>query len=434
MTTPMPHFPPRSARHEQRIAESRDFVPGGSTNSLLPPEGLEFLIERGDGPHVFDIDGRRYLDFMLGAGPLIFGHAHPRIVSTITTQAALGTHYFGLSDRTVDLARRIVDLVPSAEAVRFASSGTETTMHALRLARAVTGRCAYIKFDGAWHGHHDLVVWSMEGAPTVPEPYQASAGIQHGVRDDIVVLPYNDAKAVREMLRAHPDRFAAVICEPAQRMLTPEPGFLETLREECSRTGTVLIFDEIVTGFRIAAGGAQERFGVTPDLTTLGKAMSGGLPLAAIAGRRDLMEHLSPTSDPASYSFHCGTYNGSALAVACAHTTLDMLVEEGGLAKLEALGQTARDKLARLFADRGISVQIAGIGPMFHFFFTQERIIDYAGVRASNIAFSDAVHRLLYRQGIYKQFSKGYLSTVHTEDHIDAFCDMLGWALQEIAI
>ena len=292
----MSNFPPRSAEQSNRIALCHQLIPGGSTNSLLQPEGIEFLVDRGEGAYVYDIDGRRYLDFMLGAGPMVLGHAHPRIVETISRQAARGTQFFVIADRAVQLAERIIGIVPSAEMVRFASSGSEATFHSLRLARAVTGRRKIIKFDGAWHGHHDLAVWSMEMSPPhVPDPYPISVGMQSGVREDILVLPYNDAAYFKQIMAAHAHEIAAVICEPMQRTLRPLPGFLETLREECDRYSTALIFDEVVSGFRIAAGGAQEKYGVTPDLTAFGKALGGGLPLAAIAGKRSFMEHLDPS-------------------------------------------------------------------------------------------------------------------------------------------
>ncbi|VTU45866.1 Glutamate-1-semialdehyde 2,1-aminomutase (plasmid) [Variovorax sp. SRS16] len=419
----------RSSSHTAAYERAARLLPGGTTNSLMQPAGLEFVIERGEGAYVIDMDGHRRLDFMLGAGPLVLGHAHPRIVETIAQQAARGTHYFGLAQRAVELAERIARHVPSAEMVRFAGSGTEATMHAIRLARAVTGREGFVKFDGAWHGHSDLAAWSMESSPTqIPTPYAESAGIQRGVSDDLVVLRYNDAAAVRELLRAHPQRFAAIICEPAQRALSPQPGFLETLREECTKAGVVLIFDEVVTGFRIAPGGAQEKYGVVPDLTTLGKALSGGLPLAALVGKRWLMEHLTPGSDPSMFSFHCGTFNGSPLAIECAHTTMDIMIDEGGIETLGKLGDLAREKVGAVFKDLGLTAQITGVGPMFHYYFTEEEVIDQTVARRSNIALGNAIHRHMYAAGIYRQAAKTYLCLVHTPDHLDEYCSVLRWA------
>jgi len=318
--------------------------------------------------------------------------------------------------------------------VRFASSGSEATFHCLRLARAATGRRRFIKFDGAWHGHHDLAVWSMELSPTqIPDPYPVSAGVQNGVREDLIVLPFNDIDAFRAAMASHPHEFAAVICEPVQRTLKPLPGFLEALRDECDRWGTLLIFDEVVTGFRVAPGGAQAKYSVMPDLTALGKALGGGLPLSAFVGRRHLMEHLDPASAPERYSFHCGTFNGNPLGIACAHVALDILVEEGGIGRVSALGQYARDRLDRLFRDLGVAAQITGEGSVFHFYFSSEPVHDHAAVRRSNIALSDEIHRRIYGAGIYKNFSKAYLSIAHEQDHVDELCDALGWAYRDVA-
>lgn len=422
-----------SADQSDLIKRSHAILPGGTTTSVVPPKGLEFIVDHGEGAYLYDVDGRRYLDFFLGAGPLVLGHAHPRIVATIRDNAHKGTHHFGLHKRTLELAERLVKYVPSAEMVRFTSSGSEATFHAMRLARAVTGRAGIVKFDGAYHGHHDLAVWSYEQTPTqIPAPTAESRGIQRGVAEDITVLPFNDIGAIRETLRDRPDRFAAVICEPHQRALPPLPGFLEALREECDRTGTVLIFDEIVTGFRLAPGGGQELYGVVPDLTTLGKAMTGGMPMSALVGKRNLMEYLDPASSPEKFAFQCGTYNGYYLAAECAHTTLDILVEEGGLARLQELGALARERLEKAFVDAGEPVYMSGQGPMFHPYFSDRPVHNNADIRASNHQKSTAFHLKLLEGGIYKEFVKGYVGLAHTEADMDEFASVALWALRQL--
>jgi glutamate-1-semialdehyde 2,1-aminomutase len=420
---------------EQRrlVRRSKELLPAGTTTSVVPPDGLEFIVDHGDGAYLYDVDGRRYLDFFLGAGPLVLGHAHPRLVQTIQQSAAKGTHHFGLHRRTVELAERLVQYVPSAEMVRFAASGSEATFHALRLARAVTGRQGVIKFDGAYHGHHDLAVWSYEQTPIDgTQPTAESRGIQAGVGDNIVVLPFNDPGALRQALNDAPERFAAVICEPHMRSIPPNPGYLEAMREACDRTGTVLIFDEIVTGFRLAPGGGQECYGVTPDVTTLGKAMTGGMPMSAVVGKRAFMEHFDPASAPEQYAFHCGTYNGYYLAAECAHTTLDILIEEGGIAQLHHLGSLAREKLERVFVDAGEPVSMNGHGPMFHPYFSERRVENNADVRASDLEKSAAFHCKLVEGGIYKEFVKGYVGLPHTEDHLDELARVAAWALAQL--
>ncbi|MBM3541744.1 MAG: aminotransferase class III-fold pyridoxal phosphate-dependent enzyme, partial [Alphaproteobacteria bacterium] len=345
---------------------------------MSPPAGLEYLIDGGEGVHMYDVDGRRYLDFIIGAGALILGHAHPRLVETIRRQAPKGSHHFALRRRTVELAERLVRYVPCADMVRFCSSGTEATFHAIRLSRAVTGRWGVVKFDGAWHGHHDFGAVSLEHSPTkIPEPYPVSAGIEPAILQDMVVLPFNDLQTIRDVLRKDPGRFACVICEPMHRTIRPVPGFLETLRAECDRAGTILVFDEVVSGFRLAPGGAQEKYGVTPDLTTLGKALSSGTPVSALVGKRAVMEHMTPGSDPRHYDFHCGTLNGFALGIECAHTTLDILIEEGGIARLGQLGEHARERVGRTLTDHRVDFAMAGDGPLFQHYFTKGPIRDH---------------------------------------------------------
>jgi glutamate-1-semialdehyde 2,1-aminomutase len=278
-------------------------------------------------------------------------------------------------------------------------------------------------------------VWSFEQSPTEPPaPYPESAGVQDGVAADVVVLPFNDPGAVTELLAAQPQRFAAVICEPFQRALAPLPGFLDAVRRACDRSGTVLIFDEVVTGFRFAPGGAQERYGVLPDLTTLGKALAGGLPLAALAGRRHLMEHLGPGGGRTPSSFHCGTFNGWLLGVESAHATLDILVSQGGLGRLEELGQLVADALRRVAADRGLAVQVAAAGGVFQRGFGARPVASAADIRATDLAMSAAWHRRLLEAGVYKLAPKGYVGLAHDEGHVKELADAAAWALGRLML
>jgi glutamate-1-semialdehyde 2,1-aminomutase len=427
--------PPRSEAQADLVKRAKAVFPGG-TGHL--PKGKEFLIERGEGPYLFDGDGRRFLDVVMGGGPLALGHAHPRIVETIRRTAPLGTTHAAMTRRAVELAERLVKYVPSAEMVRFASTGSETTFHAIRLARAVTGRNAFIKFDGGYHGHHDLACFSVEAKSTkqplyeLPKGTPVSAGIQKGVADDIYVLPWNDAAAVRDALGKDPTKFAAIICEPMQRNLRAEPGFLETLRAECDRTGTILIFDELVTGFRFAPATAQERYGVTPDLTCLGKALSCGLPFAAIVGRRKVMEHLDPASPRETYSHQAGTLNGFLLGVECAHTALDVLVEEGGAKKLEQLGEAVRDEVAKALRDTNSTFFMTGDGPLFHPYFIDRPVRNNADIRAADWKFSDELHVKLLDAGVWKQSYKGTVSLAHDESHIKELGDAYRWAMTKV--
>ena len=402
-------------------ARAGELFPGGTTNTAAFPPGADFLIERGAGPRLYVSGERSFLDFALGGGSLVLGHAHARIIESIERTVRLGTQHFALTSRAVELAERIVDAVPSAEMVRFTASGSEATFHALRLARAATGRAGILKFDGGYHGHHDLAVWSFEHSASsapYPSPTPESAGTQPGLAGDIAVLPFNDAEAVGELISAQPTRFAAVICEPFQRALPPQPGFLQTLRELCDRTGTVLIFDEIVTGFRFGPGGAQERYGVVPDLTALGKALAGGLPLAALVGGRELMQHLGPDVPAEHRSFHCGTFNGYLLGVECAHTTLDVLEEEDGYSRLEELSELAAQALERAFSESGIAVQVTRAGGLFQPYITSAPVQSAADIRCSDVAGLRSYHDRLFEAGVYKLLAKGYVSLAHDESHI----------------
>jgi glutamate-1-semialdehyde 2,1-aminomutase len=278
------------------------------------------------------------------------------------------------------------------------------------------------------------VAWSFEGTEGhTPAPAAETAGTQGGVSDDVVVAAFNDLPALRVILEAEPQRFAAVIVEPYQRAIPPRAGFLPGLREACDRAGTVLIFDEIVTGFRFGPGGAQQRYGVIPDLTTLGKALAGGVPLSALAGRADLMEHLNPASPASNRSYHCGTFNGNLLAVECAHATLDVLVEEGGSARLEEIGASAGEALQREFADAGVPVRVTCEGGLFQPFFTDRPVFTAADVRASDREASARFNALLLEAGVFKLQAKGYVSLAHDDACIDEFSSATRWALARLA-
>jgi glutamate-1-semialdehyde 2,1-aminomutase len=413
------------------VARAKAVIPGGSTVAAMLPEGQEFVVERASGAYIHTTDGRTLVDFVCGGGPLVLGHAHPAIADALSRAAAAGTHHYVLNRRTIELAERICRHVESAEMVRFTGSGSEATAHALRLARAVTGRRGIVKFDGAYHGHHDLGVWSFEHSePDGERPIQEAAGVQRGIADDLAIVPFNDPEAIAALLDSAPERFAAVICEPVQRALPPEPGFLEAVRAACDRTGTVLIFDEIVTGFRLAPGGAQERYGVDADLTTLGKALAGGMPLAALAGRRELMEHLDPRSDAASYSYHCGTFNGYLAGVECAHATLDVLIEGGGLEQLARITALTADAVRGCFEEAGVPVWLATATGMFQPYFSDVPVRDAAGVRASDGARLKRFTALLLEAGVHKLPNKGYVSLAHGEAEIERLVDATRWALQ----
>jgi glutamate-1-semialdehyde 2,1-aminomutase len=423
----------RTDAHANAVHRARAVVPGGTTNSASMPADLQFIVERGEGAELIDVDGRRIVDFVLGGGPVVLGHAHPRILEAVERAIRDGGHHFALHRRTLELAERICHLVPSAEMVRFTGTGSEATFHGLRLARAVTGRQGYLKFDGGYHGHHDLAAWSFEWSGSDgPGPVAESAGIQQGLADDVTVLPFNDASAIEQALGAHPNRFAAVIVEPIQRAIPATRTFLQAVRDACDRTGTVLIFDEIVTGFRCAPGGYQELIGVTPDLTALGKALGGGIPISALVGRRHVMEHLDPHSAQSSRSFHCGTFNGYQLGSEAAHVTLDFLVNEGGITELDRISRQAGDVLRRTFAAEGVPVTVLDGMGLFQHYFTDRAIARASDVRASDHDRLVTWHHELLRAGVWKLLAKGYVSLAHEPRHLRALEEAAGIAARRM--
>ena len=320
-------------------------LPGGSVTALRLPGGARPVIARGSGSHLWDTAGHEYLDYLLGSGPLILGHAHPEVTEAAARQAALGTAYYTISEPVLELAWRIVQQVPCAQMVQFCGSGMEATFYALRIARAATGRPAVLKFEGGFHGANDYALMSLgpSSPPDYPRPEPDSAGIPPAVCRDVLVAPYNDLDAVAAIVREHAARLAAILVEPYQRVIEPVPGFLPGLRRLADEHGLVLIFDEVVTGFRFGPGGAQQRYGVTPDLACLGKVIGGGYPLAAVAGPAGLIGLADASRrGQADYVYMSGTLNGNPVAAAAGNATLDVLGRPGSYQRLFAAGERMR--------------------------------------------------------------------------------------------
>jgi glutamate-1-semialdehyde 2,1-aminomutase len=284
------------ASNADLLKRAYHIFPGASLGTFYLPEGHEFVIQCGQGSRVWDVEGNVYLDYVMGSGPMVLGHAHPVVVAAVQRQIEHGSTFYGLNDVAIRLGEKIVTAAPCAEAIKVCGSGAEATFYALRLARTATGRPKVLKFEGGYHGHHDYAMMSVTPARLVsfPTPVPDSAGIPEDVERQVLVAPFNDLTATAEIIRRHRDELAAVIIEPLNRMLEPTPGFLEGLRQVTREIGAILIFDEVVTGFRVAWGGAQGVYGVTPDLATYGKIIGGGLPLAAVVGRRDEIEFANP--------------------------------------------------------------------------------------------------------------------------------------------
>lgn len=411
------------------------YLPGASVWLWTLPRELTFIVDRGEGSRIFDTEGRSYIDYVMGSGPLLLGHAHPAIVQAIQAQMVKGSTFYWLSEPTVHLAEQICKAVPCAEKVRFVSTGSEATMYAIRMARVFTHREKVLKFEGGFHGHHDYAMLSNMQAGVAPYPTATPdiGGIPKGTAETVLVAPFNDLEATEDILTRHTGEIAAVIVEPLQRAIRPQPGFLAGLRDLTRRHGILLIFDEIVTGFRLAYGGAQEFYGVVPDLATYGKAVVCGFPLAAICGSGDLMD----TADPArqgTLEFACvsGTLSGNPLACAAGLAALRELSRPNVYDRVAAIGRRLREGMAAIAAGAGVPLQALGEGPI-----AQPVFIDpaetVAGEKDLKRADGKRAVRLgleLIRRGIFVvPGAKMYLSLAHTDDDIEvtlaAFSDAL---------
>lgn len=404
--------------------EACKYIPGGVNSPVRAFRGVggePIFFKQAAGAHVVAADGRRFVDYVGSWGPMVLGHAHPHVIATVRRVAADGLSFGAPTELETELARRVTQLVPSIELVRFVSSGTEATMSAIRLARGFTGRETIVKFEGCYHGHSDsLLIKAGSGALTFGVP--TSPGVPRALAAHTVTLTYNDSAQVREAFDQIGAEVACVIVEPVagnMNCVPPAPGFLETLREVCDRSGALLIFDEVMTGFRVALGGAQELYGIRPDLTTLGKIIGGGMPVGAFGGRRDVMEMLAPLGPV----YQAGTLSGNPVAMAAGIATLDLVAEPGFHAHLNATTDVLVQRLADAAVSAGIPLATNHVCGMFGLFFTEERKVDsFAKVMACDgERFKRFFHRML-EECVYfapSAFEAGFVSAAHSSADID---------------
>jgi glutamate-1-semialdehyde 2,1-aminomutase len=410
-------------RSRQLFQEAARYFPGGVNSpvrAFRAVGGEPFFVARALGSRITDVDGRTYIDYVGSWGPMILGHAHPRVVGAIQEAAGAGTSYGAPTELETRLAQLIQAAVPSLERMRFVSSGTEACMSALRVARGFTGRSAIVKFEGGYHGHADsLLVKAGSGAMTFGVP--DSLGVPEAIARATLTLPFNDLDAVRAVFAARGREIAAVIVEPVagnMGVVPPQPGFLEGLREITRAEGALLLFDEVITGFRIAMGGAQQRYGITPDMTCLGKIVGGGLPVGVYGGRGEIMEQVAPLGG----IYQAGTLSGNPVAMAAGIATLEALRAPGTYQTLETMGARLADGLTAAAAEAGLATQINRVGSMLTAFFTATPVTNYATAKTSDTARYGVFFRAMLERGVSlapSQFEAAFVSMAHTAEDID---------------
>ncbi|MCY3553928.1 MAG: aspartate aminotransferase family protein [Gemmatimonadetes bacterium] len=415
----------------------RVFVGGGNGEFRLPPEA-NLVVTRGEGAKIYDTAGKTYIDFLLGSGPMILGHAHPEVVDAVTRQVARGTTFMALNEPAIELAERVADASPCGEKVRLVITGSESMQFALRAARAFTGRDRCLRFEGGWHGVSDA---ALHGARTLePGAYPATlpdgGGIPRSWSADMLAVPFNDVERATEIVERHHDELAAIVIEPLQRCILPRPGFFEAMRALCDQYGIVLIFDEIVTGFRMAWGGAQERYGVTADLATYGKTISGGYPLAAMCGRADVMDVMNgwrPADDPKRV-IASGTFNGYPVGAVAGLATLDVLERPGTYERLFAMGDRITREITAMGARHSVPLLVGGEGPVLQVLFTDEReIVDYGSMFRADKQKAYVFGVEMIKRGLFvSPYEKIYLSLVHTDGHIDRLLESAEEVLRDV--
>lgn len=410
-------------------------------NRVLPAGGFgnfdpNIVIREGRGSRVWDEEGKEYVDYLIGSGPMLLGHSHPEVMEVILETLPKGQTFFANNALGIELAEVICDAMACGEQLRYVSSGGEADMYAMRLARAYTGRDKIVKFEGGYHGMSAEAQMSLapETGTNFPQAVPDSAGIPHTVADDMLIAPFNDPDYLRSLLAEYDGQIAGLIVEPLQRIIPPHPDFLQAVREECDRYGIVLIFDEIVTGFRLAYGGAQELYGVVPDVCTLGKVIGGGFPLAAIAGRKDIMAHFDKARVGAEgWLMQLGTLSGNPIAAAAGLKSLEILRRDGAFETLRQNGKTVMSHVHDTLGKTGVDYQIVGDPTLFEIVFTPKPPKNYRDVQGGDATQAAVWNDVLRQQGLFKSPGKTYPSLVLSKEDLDLTKKAMAQAAQAVA-
>lgn len=415
--------------------KAKKLMPGGVTSPVRAFKPYPFFTSHAKGSKLYDADGNVYIDYCLAYGPLLLGHANSKIIEAVKEQLEKGTLYGTPTDAEVRLAELVTSRIPCIEMVRLVNTGTEATMHAIRAARGYTGRNKIVKFEGCYHGAHDYVlVKAGSGATTFGAP--TSLGVPEDTTKNTIVLPFNNIEALEKAIDQNRDEIAAVIVEPVvgnAGVILPKNGYLQTIRKITEEEGIVLIFDEVITGFRLALGGAQEYFDIVPDMTTLGKIMGGGFPIAAFGGRQEIMELISPLGK----IYQASTFGGNPISVTAGLATLNVLVENQNILykHLEQMGNKIRKGLLDIAKDAKIPAELNGVASMFQIFFTDQQVIDYVTAKSSDTAKFMRYQRALMKQGVFippSQFETCFVSTAHTDDDVTKTLEAMDAAIKAL--
>ena len=417
----MPHRNPQSDEELRLLEKARHYLPGAHLGNASAEFEDGFIVKEGRGSKVYDFSGNEYVDYLMGSGPMILGHAHPAVIEAVKHYLERGSTYFLTSGVAIELAEQVCRAVPCAEMVRFTTSGTDATFQCLRAARAYRKRDKVLKFEGGYHGSHDYALmstWPFR-LEDFPQPVPASAGIPSAIQETVMVAPFNDLDTTSRIITEHHDQLAAVILEPLQRILPPSPGFLEGLRKITERFEIPLIFDEVVTGFRLAYGGAQELYGVQPDLAAIGKVVGGGYPLAAVCGRAEIMRHFdSAKVQDDDYIPQLGTLNGNPIAAAAGLATLAELRKDGTYERLRQIGHRLRTAIQEALDQVEIPARVVGDDTVFDVYFVDGEITDYRSTLKADRGMMRRFNTLLLEHGILKGSQKFYVSLAHTDQDV----------------